>query len=143
MAKCLKCDSSDSPSHVYIGETSQTMYTRIGQHVEDYRKAKAELQASHLSNNQRTQETSSCMLDHLLDKHPMEIERFDPWTDMLYKLVKEYRDPLSRQRDEAVRIQGAMASGILTLPYGQEQVNVMNRKGEYFSARECWVRDRD
>ena len=142
MAKCLKCDA-EGPSNIYIGETSRTMFTRIGQHINDFVKARRELQASGSLNSLNTlnNETSSWLLDHLLDKHQGELSGFDPWKDVLYKLVKEYRDPLSRQTDEAVRIQGAMASGILTLPSGQESVCVLNRKGEYFSARERWVRD--
>ena len=44
------------------------------------------------------------------NRHPGELERLDPWTDVSYKLVKEYRDPITRQTAEACKIQEAMAS---------------------------------
>ena len=45
-ASCNICTSEDKTNSVYIGETSRTLYTRIGQHVKDYKAAKEQLKAS-------------------------------------------------------------------------------------------------
>ena len=42
-ATCTLCNSA------YIGETGRTMFTRIGQHIKDFEKARRQLQASPFS----------------------------------------------------------------------------------------------
>ena len=75
-----------------------------------------------------------------MEKHPQQIESLDPWTGVKYKLIKEVRDPFTRQTEEACRIQEAL--NIKKSNSAVEgQILSLNRKGKYFCPRECWVRD--
>ena len=54
------------------------------------------------------QEQSSWLLDHLCEKHPQQIEELNPCTGVKFKVLKEIRDPFTRQTEEACRIQEAI-----------------------------------
>ena len=76
------------------------------------------------------------MWDHRVAKHDGDVN-IDPDTDFKFEVVSGYRDPLSRQIAEAVMINQAMKTNILTLSKGAEvQVKSLNRKYEGFAPRE-------
>lgn len=127
----------------YIGESGRTIYTRAGQHIADFEKARKQLKASGNPGTRREEieETSSWLLDHLCEKHPQQIEDLDPWTGVKFKVLKEIRDPFSRQTEEACRIQEAINGKKSGAAAVEGQLQTLNRKGEYFCPRERWVRN--
>ena len=83
----------------------------------------------------------SWLLDHLREKHPQQIDNLDPWTGVKFKVLKEIRDPFSRQTEEACRIQEAINGKKSGAAAVEGQLQTLNRKGEYFCPRERWVRN--
>ena len=120
---------------MYIGETSRTLYVRVGQHREDYRKVTR-------ATNQE-EESSSWMNDHYKSCHPL-MEGQNPERDFKFQIVGNHRDPLSRQLEEAVRINKALENGI-TVDRSQKEVSVscLNRRGEAFAPYQRWDPDRN
>ena len=75
------------------------------------------------------------MWDHKLDKHAD--NTIDVETDFKFEVIDTFRDPLSRQITEAVRIKQAMRSNIFQNNKGETQKIVnLNRKMEVFAPRE-------
>ena len=114
---------------MYIGETSRTLFTRCNQHVRDFRRASKEDQG---------ELASSWIRDHLDEHHKDSKHTFNPLTDISWKVKSTHRDPLSRQTTEAVSIQEAMETELMPDREGAVQISSLNRKGEYFCARERW-----
>ena len=125
-AQCNQCTTS---REIYIGESSRTLFTRCAQHVRDFRKAVREGQSD---------QASSWIKDHLEQSHKGSQHMFNPLKDISWKVKSSHRDPLSRQTTEAVLIQEAMETGLMPERKGAVQINSLNRKGEYFCARERW-----
>ena len=97
--------------------------------MRDFRKAVREVQDN---------QTSNWIKDHLEKNHPGSQHWFNPLKDISWKVKSSHRDPLTRQTTEAVLIQEAMETGFIPEREGAVQVNSLNRKGEYFCARERW-----
>ena len=136
---CTKCreDQEQNGIHpknvvdtVYIGETSRTLGIRSAQHRKDYSRPRT-------INNTRegNDETSSFMWDYRLDKHAD--NTIDVKTNFKFEVIDTFRDPLSRQITEAVRIKQAMKSNIFQNNKGETyQIVNLNRKMEVFAPRE-------
>ena len=79
---------------------------------------------------------SSFILDHKLDKHRDEVD-FDPKSDMKSTVLENFRDPLTRQIREAVRIKQAVEFNTYT-DNREKSVHIfnLNRKTEYFAPQE-------
>ena len=50
------------------------------------------------------EEGSSFMYDHYNDVHSNDMD-FDPYTNFSFEIIETFRDPLTRQLNEAARIQ--------------------------------------
>ena len=127
-AECTLC-SKDSCQTLYIGESSRSLYTRSNQHLGDFRRAV-----------QGKEGASSFYKDHISDCHPEQSLEVEVAKNIDWKVLDTRRDPLSRQTMEAVLIQQAINCGKLEGLAGVH-ITSMNRKGEYFSARERWARN--
>ena len=86
--KCEECDVVVK----YVGETGRNGYTRGLNHVDDYRR----------------QREDSHMWKHAIEKHE---RRMDVKFSM--KIVKDFKDPLTRQVNEAVRMVRCEADNVL------------------------------
>ena len=72
------------------------------------------------------------MFDHMDRKHPD--SNMDPNTDFKFTLIDTFRDPLSRQVSEAVRIKAAVEKGIFIDNRNKKHVvNSLNRRLEHFA----------
>ena len=133
-ATCSLCHE-DTSQAVYVGESSRSIFTRANQHLADFSRARRTQ-----GDQDQGQRPSNFYMDHLSEQHPDQIDAVDPKTGIRWSVIDTHRDPLSRQTMEAVYIQQALTSkSVQGLP--GVQVHSMNRKGEYFSARERWTRD--
>ena len=135
-ATCQKCylGQVEEGILVYIGESSRTLNVRAGQHLRDL-KARLRQEARGTSDQDKT---SSFMFDHHMETHPDEIE--DTVEDFKFKLLGTYRDPLTRQLMEAVKIKTALDKEILKQT-NRQVINIesLNLRGEHFAPRERWV----
>ena len=79
---------------------------------------------------------SSFILDHKLDK-PRNDKNFDPKLDVKFTVLENFRDPLTRQIREAVRIKQAVDFNTYT-DNREKSVHIfnLNRKAEYFVLQE-------
>ena len=77
------------------------------------------------------------MFDHITEKHNH--VQIDKLTDFKFEVVKGFRDPLTRQITEAIRI-GQEQNGIFYKPEGNNIYN-LNRKSEVFAPRERCVKE--
>ena len=55
-----------------------------------------------------------------------------------FSVVSSHRDPFTRQTVEAVRIQQALDKGEIKIGRKVQSIESLNRKGEYFAAKERW-----
>ena len=136
---CQICEEEkptpESNSSVYIGETSRTIYVRVGQHMKDYRSVN---RATNLE-----EESSSWMDDHYKACHP-DVEGTNPDNDFKFQILSNHRDPLSRQLEEAIRINNALETG-LAIDRSKKKVciNSLNRRGEAFAPYQRWDPDKN
>ena len=136
-AVCLKCggedeedgEDVDGDNHgvtaQYIGESSRTLYVRRKQHVSDY----------NFCSKRRTgvdDKRTSFMWDHNVAAHGGDLN-MDPMKDFQFSVISTYKDPLTRQVTEAVKIQRAMDTK--TFQAGGEVIQVipLNRRSEHFA----------
>ena len=138
-ANCTKCYEDqintglEPVNRTYIGESSRTLYTRVNQHINDYRKA-----GQRLGMDPEDDKVSSWMWDHAQSHGG--IQNLE--TDYNFGVVCSYRDPFTRQVSEATRIQKAINNGVHYDTGGREvKIISLNRKGEYFSPIERWNKD--
>ena len=123
---------------VYLGETSRSISYRSRRHFKDYTQTVAKLgkrrRPGSSQGSQQQQETSSWMVDHILDQHGGHLPD-DPMKAFRFYQLASYRKPLSRQVAEANYIQMASRTGMII--HGKEALkvnkNVMNRKDEKFN----------
>ena len=103
-ATCNKCtgiqvDQGLSPKNIverqYTGETARTIRVRAQQHKDDYDKCMK------VRERQTIEEGSSFMYDHHMEVHNSD-------TDYSFHQVETFRDPMTRQLNQAARIQLAM-----------------------------------
>ena len=113
---------------VYFGESSRSLKTRADGHLKDYR--------SHQGGG-KAKPVSSWMWDHTVSHHQGVINQ-DPSSDFQFRLQGVYRDCLSRQLDEAVRIRMAEDCGRVVGDQGEGvggRVQVLNRKEEHYQPK--------
>ena len=141
VATCNICQSKqeqegtppDSVVHrQYIGETSRTLRVRANQHKQDLLKC---------SRNQNLEEGTSWMWDHLLEAHGPQ-PNINPGQDFSFNLFQTFKDPMSRQLSEAVRIQVALNQGTHQGKDGSSNPIIsLNRKNEFFCQRMRFTED--
>ena len=133
--KCRICEENSVQS-VYIGETSRTLYTRADQHFRDLRRILSRTRTE--SESVGDQEgLSSWIKDHFEDRHS-DMEISGDGNQIYFSVISSHPDPFMRQTVEAVRIQDALNNGELKIGKKTEKIASLNRKGEFFSARERW-----
>ena len=71
------------------------------------------------------------------DKHHGEPEE-NPEKLVSFEVISSHSDPFTRQTVEAVQIQEALSKQTITLGKKTIGISSMNRKGEYFCAKERW-----
>ena len=86
-AECLICEQEGRIA-LYHGESSRTLYTRSKEHWNDYNKRKAD----------------KPLYKHQKNFHPGQVAQFK------IKATKFFKDPLTRQIDEGVRINNSQSS---------------------------------
>ena len=80
------------------------------------------------------------MFNHITEKHNN--VQIDNLTDFKFEVVEGFRDPLTRQITEAVRI-GKGQNGIFYNPKGEGQnIYNLNRKSEVFAPRERFMKEK-
>ena len=129
-AKCTRCTEL---LHLYTGESSRTLYTRALQHYQDYSRAMRNKDQDHRNSQEPS---SSWMMDHTDNVHPgTDMNK----SDYEFSLITTYRDPLTRQIAEAIRINEALEYNKYTDNKGEIiEIRSLNRKGEHFAPRERW-----
>ena len=96
---------------IYVEETSRTLISRYRNYLRDYRRVPL------TQNLEPGMDGSSGMMDHSLEKHG---SPDDFLTDLSFKPVSIYRDPLTRQIEELVRIAWAVERGVHYNSEGKE-----------------------
>ena len=100
---------------------------RSDQHFKDYYKC-------HEIQPEPESEASSFMYDHMTDKHK-DVTK-PSREDFKFQVVKQFNDTMTRQHEEAIRIQHSINNNIHTDSRGRSSTIVsLNRKHEYFAAR--------
>ena len=121
---------------VYLGESSRSLPYRSRRHFQDYDQAVGKLgrrrRTGASQGNQ--QDTSSWMVDHLLEQHGGQLPD-DPMKAFKFYQLASYRKPLSRQVAEANHIQMASKTGMIIINKVALKVDkeFMNRKDEKFN----------
>ena len=119
---------------LYIGESSRTIYTRYQQHIRDYRKAHTNSNSSSTTIADPVtamDPMSSWMFVHSKECHDGPSSSMED--DYSFTVLGSYRDPMTRQINEAVRINRALDLGIHTTVRWKDVPMVsLNRKGECF-----------
>ena len=135
-ARCTLCEEEqkEEPEVIhsqYVGESSRTLLVRSSQHYRDYKYCiRRKLQG--LERLEQDDSKSSFMFDHMDDKHPD--SNMDPDKDFKFTIIDTFRDPLSRQVSEAVRIKAAVEKGIfIDFRNKKHIVNSLNRRLEHFA----------
>ena len=129
MGQCNLCVNTKS---IYIGETSRTIYTRANQHLNDFVRSKNRGDV-----DPRADEMSSWIMDHVREKHSNEHDSNN--RDIIsFSVLSNHRDPFTRQTVEAVRIQQALDKCELRVAKKTVKISSLNRKGEFFAAKERW-----
>ena len=84
-------------------------------------------------------EESSFMFDHKMDKHRDSV--IDKEMDFKFDVIENFRDPLTRQTSEAVRISMARENKIFYNNKGESRfIFSLNRKSEVFAPRERFLK---
>ena len=93
-----------------------------------------------LGNQPIEEDSSSFMFDHITEKHKN--IKIDKLTDFKFEVVEGFRDPLTRQMTEAVRI-GKGQNGIFYNPKEEVQnIYNLNRKSEVFAPRQRFMKEK-
>ena len=116
---------ADIVAREYDGETGRTLFTRSNQHYQDY--------SSHVVGNRR-QGVSSWMWDHTVEAHGGQVSE-NHRDDYKFRIVGVFRDSLSRQIDEALRIESVEKRGKRIGDKSAEKVVSLNRKEEHYQPR--------
>ena len=114
---------------MYEGETSRTLYTRASQHTDDY--------TSNLP-GRKVKGKASWMWNHVGERHGGRGSS-NPEKDIQFRLMGKFRDCLSRQLDEAVRLEMIEKHGRVLGDRGERRggkvVEILNSRGEYFQPK--------
>ena len=122
--ECARCPPR---RYAYIGETSNTGYTRLSQHLAAYRAAAAarepaQPQPPPNGSDLRPKAPKSWMWEHTRDMHAGIVGSCGGMEDYKVKVIEKFQKCLYRQVDEDVRMQQfETAGGVL-----------LNSKYEYF-----------
>ena len=134
VGECTRCQAEQLGQGVgeesvvareYDGETGRTLFTRSNQHYRDY--------STHVVGDGR-EKISSWMWDHSMDAHGGNISE-NPREDYRFRLVGVFRDCLSRQLEEAVRIDSVEQGGKRVGDRSGRKVISLNRKEEHYQPR--------
>ena len=112
---CLRCDLS---VYKYVGETSRTGYTRIREHLADYRAAAtANLppQPEVYGPDQHRKPVKSWMWEHTRDVHGGQTDKQGGISDYKFHIANRFKKCLQRQIDEGLRIKRKEAEGCILL----------------------------
>ena len=148
-ASCRRCRANQRArgvpeaqimDHAYEGESSRTLYTRVLQHISDYRakiKEHAEPRRKALPDQEADPDKlSSFMWDHTVLAHggvPSE----NPEDEFQFRITGSFKDPLTREQEEAVRIIFMIEKGNIKGERGEGMapagvITNLNRKEEHF-----------
>ena len=113
---------------MYIGESARTMRVRAGQHFSDY------IRCAKVNKDPDSEDMKSFMWDHHCQVHgggqDVTKEHYS------FQVVKQFRDSMTRQQEEAIRIQIAIQSDRdITNNGNTVPIKLLNRKSEYFAPR--------
>ena len=134
MGSCKLCENDDRKV-VYIGEMSRTLYKRVGQHYRDFQRTNRPGNRS--VDSEREESVMSWIVNHLKDKHE-NVNTDDPDSLIDFSVISSHSDPFTKQSVEAVRNQDALDKGELKLGRKTVEIFSLNRKGEFFAAKERW-----
>ena len=113
---------------MYLGETARTMRVRASQHFSDYHRC------ARANKDPEAEDMNSFMWDHHCQAHgggPMVST-----DDYTFQVAKKFRDSMTRQQEEASRIQVALQSNIDVNHKGSRiPITSLNRKSEFFAPR--------
>ena len=102
-----------------MGETSRTIFVRANQHREDCLKViRMEPQQLVQEQDIRKPDCSSWMVDHHRKEHKEE-QPPDPVKDYKFELVSKHKEPMTRQIEEAVRINQTFSKRTITTNSGE------------------------
>ena len=124
---CTRCPNQNK----YVGETSRTAYTRIKEHLSDYRSAAtAKLPplpdgGTGFGFGNRKKNVKSWMWEHTRDCHGGVVGDVDGRTDYKLSVSGIFKKCLDRQIDEGLRMNECEARG----------ENLLNSKNEYFTPK--------
>ena len=111
----------------YIGQTSRTLYIRRNQHINDFKACSKKKERS------EDDEKSSFILDHFKEAHKDDPDLV-PERDIKFTVLASYKDLLTRQIAEAVKIRRALEKNTFLDPGGESvQTYSLNRKYEHFA----------
>ena len=126
--KCSRCPTTT----VYVGETSRTAFTRLGEHLGDYRAAAAgrlpaqpDVQPQGGAGFNQKKRIKSAMWEHTRDIHDGVVGAEEGVNDYLVKVTGTFTRCLPRQVDEDFRMQEYEARGDI----------LMNSKHEYYTPK--------
>ena len=113
--KCSRCPNRCS----YIGESSRTGYTRLKEHLRDYRAAAAARLPAQLQQDWvalgvgegRCKDVKSFMWEHTRDCHDGVVGQNNGMEDYEVKVTGRFRKCLLRQVDEDIRMQECESGG--------------------------------
>ena len=122
--QCIRCSD---PSYKYVGESSRTGYTRIKEHMSDYRAAAtARLPPLPDDTGQQTkQRIKSWMWEHARDVHGGQVGPNGGENDYKFEVKNMFRKCLERQVDEEIRMKMREREGCILL----------NSKHEWFTPK--------
>ena len=143
---------------VYEGETSRSLYTRVKSHVEAFNKKSREHKNNDNEENtndedvENDDEIDSFMWKHIKYAHRELVDKeVDPREIFYFTVTGNYRDPLTRQLTEMVRIKMGKESGKIGgekgIKFEQKIGIIMNAKDENFAPyirgrRQCQFREK-
>ena len=110
-------------NYVYHSETSRTVFTRAQQHFDDY--------DSHVP-RRKVKQKSSWMWDDTEEAHQGIISE-NVSDDYSFRVAGSFKDPLSRQLDESVRI--GMVTNLGRVVGVDKKCVLLNRKDEPYQPR--------
>ena len=125
--QCARCPTR----FAYIGESSRTAYTRIREHLADYRAAAAaQLPALPAPQWQgqdgvKKKDVKSWMWEHCREHHEGYVGGDGGMSDYVFKVTGQFRKCLDRQIDEGLRITECESKG----------GRLLNSKNEYFTPK--------
>ena len=129
---CNRCENPDV--FVYIGETSRSCFTRHKQHLAKYKQKAGGISRVE---TEESEESATFMWDHTRDYHGGVIGPNLGESDYTMFVDQTFRDTLTRQVDEDVRMRVGLNKMVRKRwPGGSEQldlnIQLMNGHGNYF-----------